>query len=83
MNVHRALAPISLKSICPWNMEIELGRLGIHFESEAKPNVFHEAQWVSCRVATGIDVGLPLNFGSPSLETKRQFRKLKSKQALN
>ncbi|WP_038166177.1 GxxExxY protein [Verrucomicrobium sp. BvORR106] len=45
-------------------------------------NPVHEVQLVNYLAATGIDVGLLLNFGSESLQTKRKFRKFKQKQAL-
>ena len=35
----------------------------------------HEYQLVNYLVATGIDIGLLLNFGAPSLQCKRKYRK--------
>jgi GxxExxY protein len=38
----------------------------------------HEVQTVNYLVATGIDVGLLINFGTERLESKKKFRKAKS-----
>jgi len=39
----------------------------------------HELQTVNYLVATGIDIGLLINFGTERLEFKKKFRKTKSK----
>jgi len=40
----------------------------------------HEAQLVNYLVATGIDVGLLINFGSTGVDVKRKYRTAKEKQ---
>ena len=40
----------------------------------------HEAQLVNYLVATGIEVGLLINFGSTSVDVKRKYRTPKEKQ---
>jgi len=40
----------------------------------------HEAQLVNYLVATGIDVGLLINFGSTGVDVKRKYRTPKVKQ---
>ena len=43
----------------------------------------HEAQLVNYLTATGIDDGLLINFGSPSLQFKRKFRQRRSTEMKN
>ncbi|TDU69390.1 GxxExxY protein [Prosthecobacter fusiformis] len=43
----------------------------------------HEAQTVNYLTATGIDDGLILNFGAPSLQFKRKFRLYRPRQSSN
>ena len=40
----------------------------------------HEAQLVNYLVATGIEVGLLINFGSTGVDVKRKYRTAKEKQ---
>ena len=40
----------------------------------------HEAQLVNYLVATGIDVGLLINFGSTGVDVKRKYRTAKEQQ---
>ncbi len=40
----------------------------------------HEVQLVNYLVATGIDTGLLLNFGAPSLQIKRKYRVYRKKE---
>jgi GxxExxY protein len=40
----------------------------------------HEVQLVNYLTATGVDAGLPINFG-PSVQVKRKFREYKLRQA--
>ena len=40
----------------------------------------HEVQLVNYLNATGVDTGLLLNFGSPSVQVKRKFREYKPHQ---
>ena len=41
----------------------------------------HEAQLVNYLTATGIEIGLLLNFGAPSLEFKRKYRTYRPKKS--
>lgn len=43
----------------------------------------HEVQLVNYLTATGIEIGLLLNFGAPSLQFKRKHRTYKPKQAVH
>ncbi len=43
-------------------------------------NTVHEVQLVNYLTATGIDIGLLLNFGASRLEIKRKYRVYKPKQ---
>jgi len=41
----------------------------------------HEAQLVHYLTATGLETGLLLNFGGPSLQIKRKYRTLRSRKS--
>ncbi|MCF7793497.1 MAG: GxxExxY protein [Candidatus Cloacimonetes bacterium] len=49
----------------------------IEYKSIIKLNKIHEMQLVNYLVATGIDVGLLINFGEEEVEIKRKVRDLK------
>ncbi|MCG8347227.1 MAG: GxxExxY protein [Chloroflexales bacterium] len=54
----------------------------VMIENKAVQNLLsaHEAQLVNYLTATGIEVGLLLNFGAPSLQVKRKYRTYRPKQ---
>ena len=49
----------------------------IEYKSIQKLNKIHEVQLVNYLVATGIDVGILINFGEEKVEIKRKVRDLK------
>ena len=49
----------------------------IEYKSIQKLNKIHEVQLVNYLVATGIDVGVLINFGEEKVEIKRKVRDLK------
>ncbi|MFA4850829.1 MAG: GxxExxY protein [Methanoregula sp.] len=46
----------------------------VELKSVAKLNKIHEAQLVNYLVASGIDIGLLINFGEEKVEIKRKYR---------
>jgi GxxExxY protein len=50
-------------------------RLILELKAVERINTVHEVQLVNYLNATGIEIGLLINFGSRSLEFKRKFRK--------
>lgn len=50
-------------------------RLILELKSVEKTNSVHEVQLVNYLNATGIDIGLLINFGATSLDFKRKYRK--------
>ena len=56
------------------------GRIVIENKAVRTLTAAHEAQVVNYLTATGIEVGLLLNFGADSLEFKRKHRTYRSKQ---
>ena len=52
----------------------------VELKSVERLGNIHEAQLVNYLVATGIDVGLLINFGSTGVDVKRKYRTPKVKQ---
>jgi hypothetical protein len=82
MKVHRTLGPGFLESVYQKALLYELAKTGFKAESNRLIQVHydgveHEVQLVNYLTATGKDVGLPINFGSRSLEFKKKFRTAK------
>ena len=50
------------------------GKIVVENKAVQKLCAAHEVQLVNYLTATGVDVGLLLNFGSPELEFKRKYR---------
>ena len=50
------------------------GRVVVELKAVSALTQAHEVQTVNCLTATGIEVGLLLNFGAASLEFKKKFR---------
>ena len=57
------------------------GRVVIELKAVQNLSQRHEVQLVNCLAATGIDIGLLLNFGT-SVQVKRKFREYKPKDRL-
>ncbi len=51
----------------------------VELKSVERLEKVHEAQLVNYLVATGMDVGLLINFGSKGVDVKRKYRTLKGK----
>lgn len=47
----------------------------VELKSVTQLNKIHEAQLVNYLVATGLDIGLLINFGEAKVEVKRKYRK--------
>ena len=56
------------------------GELIVELKAVQTRATVHEVQTVNYLVATGIDVGLPLNFGAERLDYKKKFRVAKPKK---
>ena len=52
----------------------------VELKSVERLGKVHEAQLVNYLVATGIEVGLLINFGSTGVDVKRKYRTAKGKQ---
>jgi len=52
----------------------------VELKSVERLGSIHEAQLVNYLVATGIDIGLLIKFGSTGIDVKRKYRKPKGKQ---
>ena len=52
----------------------------VELKSVERLGKVHEAQLVNYLVATGIEVGLLINFGSRGVDVKRKYRTAKGKQ---
>ncbi|OQW99467.1 MAG: GxxExxY protein [Desulfobacteraceae bacterium A6] len=52
----------------------------VELKSVERLGKIHEAQLVNYLVATGIEVGLLINFGSNGVDVKRKYRTAKGKQ---
>ena len=53
------------------------GKIIVEYKSIHNLNKIHEVQLVNYLVATGIDVGILINFGEETVEIKRKVRDLK------
>ncbi len=52
----------------------------VELKSVERLVTFHEVQLVNYLVATGIEIGLLINFGSTGVDVKRKYRTAKGKQ---
>jgi len=59
------------------------GKVIVEIKAVQKLSTAHEVQLVNYLTATGIEIGLLLNFGAPTLEIKRKYRVFRDHHPVN